>query len=534
MRVNRLFRYAPALPPAALPAATAAVAAPPAAAPLATPLLAAALLATLLSAVPLAAQAPARPTIDSLALRAHTYFLADDLLEGRGTGRRGADVAAAYIAAAAAQLGLRPAAGGSFFQPVPLIEAEVDTAATRLTLEIDDQAGPRRVSFTSPATFIPNVGTARTLVSFAGEVAWVGRAADVLSQAARLPPLTGRVALMDGVFGADAAAADSLRARGATGVIHLLGDPELYGLYARSRGGSRMYLDDPAVASSFVPDIPAVIAHPSLTRALLAGTVNGDEDLAHPFAMPGRRVNVTVATRARPVPARNVAALLPGRDPARRAEVVVYSAHYDHLGISTPDETGDSIYNGFSDNAAGSAMLLAIAGALAAQPPERPALFLWFTGEERGLLGSDWFVAHPVLPLADIVGVINLDAGAPPAPSVTWRVAGGDRSTLGALATDVARRAGWDATVSSASPNTDYFPFLRVGVPAVFLVPGPGAYQGLTGAESQALRARWDRYHQAGDHWHADFPFAGLVRYADFALRLGLALDTATRPRLLF
>ncbi len=486
----------------------------------------------LVAAGVLTAQIPARPAIDSLALRAHTYFLADDLLEGRGTGRRGADVAAAYLASAAAQVGLLPAAAGSYYQPVPIIEAEVDTAATRLVLETAEAGGGRRAAFTSPADFIPNVGTARTLVAFGGELAWVGRAGDVLTQAARLPPLTGRVALMDGVFGPDAAAADSLRARGATGVIHLLGDADLFALYARSRGGSRMYLADAAAASSFVPDIPAVIAHPRLGRALLAGAPGGADGLAHPLALPDRRVDVALVTRARPVPARNVAALLPGRDPARRGEVVVYAAHYDHLGISTPDADGDSVYNGFSDNAAGSAMLLAIASALAARPPERPALFLWFTGEESGLLGSDWFVAHPVLPLADIVGVINLDAGAPPAPSVTWRIAGGERSDLGPLALDVARRAGWDASISPASPNTDYFPFLRVGVPAVFLVPGPGAFEGMSNVQSQALRARWDRYHQARDHWHADYPFAGLVRYADFALRLGLALDTAARPRL--
>lgn len=471
-----------------------------------------------LVATPAAAQSPA---IDSMALRAHTYFLADDLLEGRGTGRRGADLAARYLASAAERIGLRPVAG-SYFQEVPLVEADVDTGQTYLVLETRDSSDVRRTMFRSPASFIPNAGTARTLVPFDGEMVWVGSAAMVLANAARLPDLRGRVALMDGVFGADGAAADTLRRRGVSGVIQLLGDPRLYQLYAQSRGDSRMYVADSSVVSSFVPDVPAILAHPALGRLLLAGL--NEEDLASPVEIPDRRVRVTVTVRARPVGARNVAALLEGSDPARRNEVVVYTAHYDHLGMSHPDERGDSLYNGFSDNAAGSAILLAIAQHLAANPPARSVLFLWLTGEERGLLGSDWYVAHPLLPLERVAGVINLDAGAPPAPNVTWRIAGGTRTPLGPLAVQVAERSGWHAQLSAPTPNSDYFPFLRVGVPAVFIVPGPDAFEGRTNEQSQALRQRWDKYHQAGDHWFADYPFAGLVRYADFALKLGLEL----------
>ena len=175
-------------------------------------------------------------------------------------------------------------------------------------------------------------------------------------------------------------------------------------------------------------------------------------------------------------------------------------------------------------------MLLAIAQYFVLHRPARSLLFLWFTGEERGLLGSDYFVAHPVVPLDRINGVINLDAGAPPAPPAVWRISGADRSSLGRVAIDVARQLGAEGQAAPASPNTDYFPFLRSGVPAVFLVPGPGAYEGLTTDSSQALRRRWDHYHQAADNWSPDFPFAGLVRNAEFALRLGLRV--ASGPRL--
>jgi hypothetical protein len=469
-------------------------------------------------------------SIDSMAIRAATYLLAHDLLEGRGTGTRGADVAALYLATQAELLGLSGAGEhGSYFQSVPLVEATIDTAASTLVLALDEPLGPSRVTFRTPQSFLPNVGTARTLVSFAGELVWVGSASALLAHPDRLPPLGGRVAVMAGVFGADLAAGDTLRARGAVGVIHLIGQPEQYALYVRSRGPSRLFAADTAVVSSFIPTIPSVLVRSDVAARLFPpGTT--DSSLARPFVIGGRRIELTLALHTRPMAARNVVALLPAADPARRSETVVFTAHYDHLGVSTPDERGDSIYNGFSDNAAGSAMLLAIAQALASELLPRSVLFVWFTGEERGLLGSDFFAAHPTLSPTRLVGAINLDAGAPPAPSVEWRVAGGDRSSLGPLAVEVARRSGWQAQVSGATPNSDYFPFLRIGVPAVFLVPGPGAYEGITLDSSNALRRRWDHYHQAADQWAADFPFSGLARYADYALRIGLELLTGPRP----
>ncbi len=478
-----------------------------------------------------------RGAIDSMRLRAHTYFLSHDLLEGRGTGRRGADIAALYVATEAERIGLTGAGpGGSPFQDVPLVEAEIDGAGSSITLRVPgrDSGTAIRLPFLYPWSFIPNVGTARTLRSFSGDLVYLGAARDVLVHPERLPDLRGKVAVMRGVFGPDAAAADTLVARGTVGVVQLLGDAELYGLYVRSRGPSRMYLAEEAHAvSSFAPEIPAVIAGPALEQRLMEGTgVAAEPERAQ--ALPGRHLDYTVAVRARPVPARNVAAILPGADPVQGDSFVAFSAHYDHLGISTPDERGDSIYNGFSDNAAGTAMLLAIAETMAGgRRPPRPALFLWFTGEEVGLLGSDYFAAHPLVPAGGIMGAINLDAGAPPAPVVSWHVAGGDRSGLGQVALEVARRAGWAAETRPASPNSDYFPLLRVGVPAIFLVPSPGPYEGLTTDASDALRHQWDRYHQASDHWAANFPFTGLVRYADYAYRIGLALETGARPHLI-
>jgi hypothetical protein len=475
------------------------------------------------------------PSIDSMALRAHTYVLAHDLLEGRGTGRRGADVAALYLATEAERLGLHGAGpGGGFFQLVPLIEATIDSARTRLVLT----GSGTSEEFAYGTGFIPNVGTARTLVPFAGEPVYVGSAQDVLAAHDRLPPLAGRVILLTGLFGSEGAAADTLRARGATGVIHLVGNDERFQLYVRSRGPSRMFIAEEAGAvSSFIPDIPAVIASPRLERTLRAGLQGAETSAAHlerPIVLAGKRVEVSIGVTTHPLPARNVAALLPGADPLLADEVVVYTAHYDHLGLSTPDERGDSIYNGFSDDAAGAAMLLAVAKAMQEGPrPARSVLFLFLTGEERGLLGSDYYAAHPLVPASRTVAGINLDAGAPPAPNTNWRIAGGDSSTFGAVAIAVARRAGWRAQSSSASPNSDYFPLIRIGIPAVFLVPGPAPFEGMTAEASDALRRRWDHGHQAGDNWYPDYPYSGLVRYAEYAYRLGLEAASGPRPAMI-
>lgn len=486
-------------------------------------------------ALPAAAQAPraTAPLIDSMALRAHTYFLTHDLLEGRGTGRRGADVAALYLATEAERLGLQSVgAAGSFFQPVPVVEATVDSVRTGLVLTGPDG---RRQEFAYGSGFIPNVGTPSTLVPFGGELIFLGTAHDVLAAPIRLPSLSGRVVLLAGMFGAQIAAADTLRARGTAGVIHLVGGADPYQLYSRSRGPSRMSLAPEAGAiSSFIPNIPAIIAGPALENALvlaLLDSVVPNTRPDRPIVVAGWRADVRIGVTVRPVPARNVAALLPGADQARASEVVAYTAHYDHLGISAPDEHGDSIYNGFSDDAAGAAMLLAVAKAMREGPrPPRSVLFLFLTGEERGLLGSDYYAAHPMVPASRTVAGINLDAGAPPAPNTNWTVAGGDSSTLGAVAIEVARRAGWEARSTPASPNSDYFPLIRVGIPAVFLTPGPAPFEGMTAEASDSLRRRWDHYHQAGDNWFPDYPYGGLVRYATFAYRLGMEAASGPRP----
>ena len=477
----------------------------------------------------LIAQAQAQQ-IDTLALRAHTRFLADDALKGRGTGTPGERIAALYIDSQLRLIGAKPAApNGGYFQPIPLRRATIDSAR----LEV---AGAGTTTVFTDDDFLVSTGGERALRDFAGEAVFVGTTEH--ARTANERAFSGRVLVLLGTLGGDAGSLiPRWLAAGVSGVILLVPDNEQFDLFGRSRGDERYFISGDVNEPIWQSALPVVIVGPKVTTALVASIAPALGRLSQGSAFTpvplDRRVSVHVSAQVEPIESRNVLGVIPGRDPALAGQYIIYTAHYDHLGVSRPDARGDSIYNGFSDNAAGVAMLLAIAQNLARAPLARSVAFLFLSGEERGLLGSTYYAEHPVIPLANTAAVINLDAGAPPAPPVEWRLAGGINSSIGALASEIGTKHGWKIDSSAASPNSDYWPFLMHRVPAVFLIPG-ARWEGLTPQQRDALRARWDRYHRADDEWAEDFPFSGLQRYAALALEIGRALGNApSRPTLI-
>jgi hypothetical protein len=463
--------------------------------------------------------------VDTLAIKAHTYFLAHDLLQGRATGAKGAEIAALYIASQCRDLGLAPV-GSDFLQPVPLEESTIDSG-TQLILMHSSQ----RTMFRYPEDFTPDVGTRSTLTDVTGPAYYVGPVNGLETEMLQDLHLEGSVAV---VAGARVSTDDAqmLRELGAAAILHLLPDNAAYDLYRRSRGDTRLYHPDSTIQSSFLPLIPSLLAGPGLSYSMVAGTAleKGQELTPGPL---GSTVQYEVELTRRRVQAHNVACLIPGNTSPVGDTAIVFTAHYDHLGVAEPDSSGDAIYNGFSDNAAGVAMLLAIAQAMkndAARPMKHSVIFLFLVGEERGLLGSDFYVARPPWPLDRTEAVINIDAGAPPGKLTTWRLAGVDSTGLGRVALNVAREQSWSATTSPPRANSDYYPFVREGVPAVFIIPGSGPFEGLSADSSDALRKRWDHYHQPADHWSDHFPFAGLARYAEYGYLIARALDLNTAP----
>ncbi|HUE77514.1 MAG TPA: M28 family peptidase [Longimicrobiales bacterium] len=178
----------------------------------------------------------------------------------------------------------------------------------------------------------------------------------------------------------------------------------------------------------------------------------------------------------------NVVALLLGTDAGRTGEYVILTAHFDHLGVGTPAEDGDSIYNGADDNASGTAALLELAEAFGALPgrPARPVLFLATSGKEKGLLGATWFADNPNVFLDDAVAVLNLDMIGRNSPD-TVGVVGHDYSTLGPLLGRIARATrdlGLTLDTDPASGQDlftrgDHYPFARLGIPAITITSAP-------------------------------------------------------------
>lgn len=443
----------------------------------------------------------AAQAIDTMALRAHTRFLAADALLGRGTGTAGEHVAAQYIASELLRIGVRPVVNGTYLQRVPLKRAFIKQASVRY-----------QGTTYGAGDFVWNTGGRGAFHGFSGPVLFVGMIDSVALR--RAPETRGRVIVLTGPMGAAAEQyVPALQRAGAAGVVIALTDTALFGLFARSRGEARYYVDADVADPVWQANLPVIIAAPTLGRRLL--------HRERFTALPGE-LHADLQVAISDVEAANVAGIVPGTNPQLADQIVAYSAHYDHLGVSTPDARGDSIYNGFSDNAAGVSMLLGIAELMARTPPARSVLFLFFTGEERGLLGSSFYAAQPLLPLPRMKALINLDAGAPPAPPINWRIAGGQGSPLGELARTIGTSQKWTADLSAASPNSDYWPFLARNVPSIFIIPG-NQWENTTPEQAAALRVRWDRYHRADDEWHPDFPFSGLARYAEFAYRVGRA-----------
>jgi Zn-dependent M28 family amino/carboxypeptidase len=255
----------------------------------------------------------------------------------------------------------------------------------------------------------------------------------------------------------------------------------------------------------------------------------------------GLKFKIDLKSEVKRVAAPNVAGILPGRDPKLR-EYVVYSAHWDHLGIGAPDKTGDTIYNGAVDNASGVASVIAIAEALAklppAQRPRRSSLFLFPTAEEQGLLGAEWYSRHPLVPLEKTAADVNLDSMNVLGTTHDFIPLGAERSSLKAVVEAIARERGMRVS-SDARPEqgsfyrSDHFPFAKVGVPSISLKEGDDYVGRPKGWGAERFKAyNTAHYHQPSDEYSDSWDFRGMVQEAEIAMAIGRRIaDMAMMPR---
>ncbi|PWT90492.1 MAG: peptidase M28 [Blastocatellia bacterium] len=509
--------------------------------------------------------------INEQTLKAHIRFLSDDLLEGRGTGARGGELAAKYIASQLEAMGAKGAGpNGSFFQPVSLVGVKADP---KTVLTISGQQGNETfkfaddfVAFTGAQTEEVDVDADLVFVGYginAPEQHWndyKGDAADyrdkILVMLVNDPPATPAE---PNLFGAKALTYygrwtykyEEGARRGAAGVILLHTDESAaypWSVVRTSNGSWRFDIAREANDSTPFLKFRSWVTDDAAHRLMkLAG-----QDLEalrkqaatrdfRPVNL-GLKAKLNLKSEVKRVAAPNVVGTLEGSDPKLRSEYVVYSAHWDHLGVGAPDKNGDTIYNGALDNASGVACVLAIAETIAklraSQRPRRSSLFLFPTGEEQGLLGAEWYSQHPFVPLDKTAANVNLDSMNVLGPTNDFIPLGAERSTLKAVVEAVAKEKGLrvspDARPEQGSFfRSDHFPFAKVGVPSISLKEG-NDYVGhpKEWGEEQFKAYNTAHYHQPSDEMKDSWNYRGMIQEAEIALAIGRRIaDAAEMPR---
>lgn len=214
----------------------------------------------------------------------------------------------------------------------------------------------------------------------------------------------------------------------------------------------------------------------------------------------------------------NVAGVLPAKSGSTTGRLIGITAHFDHLGVGRPDSTGDTIYNGWLDDAMGVAMAHDVARRYAESPGSRPLVVMYFNLEEQGLLGSRAFVGRVDIDgfLSRIDLLIGVDAGAPAGEALEWQLMGGLPAHDGTrLADSIARARGWATVASAPRAISDVFVFSQKGVPILFPIPGPRWRDYSPPQRAEAMR-RFDHYHQPGDEYDPAFPMVGTRHFADW------------------
>jgi Zn-dependent M28 family amino/carboxypeptidase len=482
---------------------------------------------------------------------AHVQALANDGMEGRNTGSLGHKRAADYVAAQFQKAGLEPAGLVGYIQPVQfktrrIVEAGSSLALIRggksepLTLGEDANISVRvdpAPSLEAPLVFV-GYGLQvpeRNINDFAGVSL---RGAVVVYISATPKSLPGP---LQAHFGSAAERWRMYKNAGAVGTLSIANPKSMDIPWARStlaRLQPAMSLADLSLDEALGQQL-SVTMNPAHADKLFQGSGHTfQEMLAHvdagepmpSFALPAR-LRATSRVERTEVESQNVVGILRGSDPQRRNEYVVVSAHLDHLGVGEPIN-GDRIYNGAMDNASGVAAILEVASALRDLParPARSVLFVAVTGEEKGELGSRYFVAHPTVPRASMVANVNTDMFLPLFPLKTLMVLGLDESDLGDNVKAVAEAAGVGVQADPEPQRnrfvrSDQYSFIKAGIPALAMKVG---YE--PNSPEAAVAAKWtaERYHAPSDDLDQPIDLSAAGKYVEIVR--DLAVKIANRP----
>jgi hypothetical protein len=497
---------------------------------------------------------------DQAAMKAHVMFLASDAMRGREAGSPEFDIAAQYVAAQFYAAGLRPGGDdGGYLQKVPLIGYKPADKGNFVWTAPGGQ--PRTLVFGED--FVPSPNPAKAETSLSAPVVFVGygivapdykrddyRGVDVKGKIVAF--IGGAPANYDGeeraFFSGAPTKARIAAERGAIGAIQIEGPRigrgnfpfvALARLWDRERvtwaNGKAIGGADgvPILGTMSMAAAEKMFAGARIGWSQVRKAADSDNAVFAPVALKGT-LSVAIKTELRPMPSSNVIGMVPGSDPRLKDEVVILSAHLDHIGVGRPDKTGDTINNGAEDNAIGIASLIEEAKRFAAsgKPPRRTVMFLAVTAEEKGLVGSDYFANHPTVPLKSIVADVNLDMPLITYPFEDMVVFGAQRSTLGPIVERAVASVG-----VSMSPDpmpeegifvrSDHFRFVQKGIPSVFLWPGQKGPGKAAWADFMA-----NHYHQPSDEISQPLDWAQGVRFVTVNYTIAREIaDNDERPR---
>ncbi|GGG91162.1 M28 family peptidase [Silvibacterium dinghuense] len=501
----------------------------------------------LVAAVPAVAQRHPRDgelhDADTTAWWHTTEALSNDAMEGRDTGSAAYQRAAEYVADRFHKAGLSPAGEhGSYFQSVPMNQIEADPIASLFTLlrsngDVVSIGFLTQITISPMAGLLPDTEAPLTFRGYCGKDAMQDIAGKIVvcfgTQRSGLPSGGERVA--------------NARAGHAAGLVNVddpyfsIEPPRWPYAYARSV----------TLASESAPIKPETTPLPVMRLSAEAFTTwlkgtpyhaaslletGGRQQPLPSFDIPARlHIHLRLGTRTLSSP--NVLAVLPGSDPVLRDQYVVIAAHLDGYGYGTSVD-GDALYNGTLDDAAYVALLIQFADDLKREhlQPKRSILFCAFTGEEKGLLGSSWFVEHPTVPASQLAADINLDQLRPLFPLHILTALAVDDTTLGATARKVG--ASMDIEIRpDREPErgllrrADHYPFLRSGVPAIGFIFG---YDPGTDAETRYREWYRVRYHRPQDDLTQPVDFDAAAKFDHFFYKLVEAVaDDPKRPAIL-
>lgn len=499
---------------------------------------------------------------DAEKLKQRVIRLSADEFEGRGPGNAGGKLATQYIADQMKAAGVKPANKGSYFQNVKLIGVKADP---NTKLEITGKGGTQSYNFGDE--FVATTGAQTAEVSVDSDIVFVGYGIDaplykwndysgspdqykgkVLMMLVNDPPATEAEPNLFGgkaltYYGRWTYKYEEAARRGAAGVI-LIHTTESAGYgwnVVRTSNGNWRYeiARTPNDTTPFLK-YRAWATFDTAKKMLDQAGLNIDELTASAKTRGFKSVNtglkakLNLKSEFQTFDSPNVVGMVEGSDAKLKNEYVVYTAHWDHLGIGTPDATGDKIYNGAYDNASGVATVLGIAEVLAKMPqkerPKRSFLFLFPTAEEQGLLGAEYFAANPLVPLNKIAANVNIDGVNFFGKVSDFMPLGAERSSIMNVIQEVAKER--NLTVESDQRpeqgfffRSDHFPFAKVGVPAVSLQHGDAFIQPL-GKEAAEFQKEYNAkyYHQASDEFQEWWDISAMIQEAELGLAIGMKL----------